>query len=79
MVIVDPEDLNCAETGAIGWILSVLAIVVAEMETTDFLMDHFAAWRMAERFFVEFFGFLFDNTSQCYLCVCLSLSLTLYF
>ena len=27
MVIVDPEDLDCAKTGAIGWILSVLAIV----------------------------------------------------
>ena len=37
MVIVDLEDLNCAEIGAIGWILSMLAIVAAEMETTDFL------------------------------------------
>ena len=27
IVIVDPEDLDCAKTGAIGWILSVLAIV----------------------------------------------------
>ena len=24
------------------------------------------AWRAAERFFGEFFGFLFDNTSVCY-------------
>ena len=24
-------------------------------------------WRAAERFFAEFFGFLFDNTSPCYL------------
>ena len=27
------------------------------------LVDQFIAWRAAERFFAEFFGFLFDNTS----------------
>ena len=37
MVIVDPEDLDFAEMGAIGWILSVLATVAAEMETIDLL------------------------------------------
>ena len=37
MVIVDLEDLDCAETRAIGWILSVLATVVVEKETTDLL------------------------------------------
>ena len=37
MVIVDPEDLDFAEMGAIGWILSVLAIVAAEMKTIDLL------------------------------------------
>ena len=31
------------------------------------LVDRFTAWRGAERFFAEFFGFLFDNTSVCYL------------
>jgi len=31
------------------------------------LVDRFTAWRAVERFFVEFFDFLFDNTSQCYL------------
>ena len=25
------------------------------------------AWKVAERFFAEFFNFLFDNTSACYL------------
>ena len=30
MVKVRSEDLDCAETGAIGWTLSVLATVVAE-------------------------------------------------
>ena len=37
MVKVRPEDLDCAETGAIGWTLLVLATVVAEIETTDLL------------------------------------------
>ena len=37
MVIVDPEDLDFVETRAIGRILSVLATVVAEMETVDLL------------------------------------------
>ena len=30
---------------------------------TNFLVDHFTTWRAVERFFTEFFGFLFDNTS----------------
>ena len=34
MVIVDPEDLDFVEMGAIGWILSVLEM---EMETIDLL------------------------------------------
>ena len=37
MVKVDPEDWDCVETGAIGWPLSVLATVVAEIETADLL------------------------------------------
>ena len=37
MVIVDLEDLDFAKMGAIGWILSVLATVAAEMETADLL------------------------------------------
>ena len=37
MVIVDLEDLDFAETGAICWILSVLVIVAAERETVDLL------------------------------------------
>ena len=34
---VRPENLDCAETGAIGWTLSVLATVIVEIETTDLL------------------------------------------
>ena len=37
MVKVRPEDLDCAEMGAIGWTLSALAIVVIEIEITDLL------------------------------------------
>ena len=37
MVKVSSEDLDCAEIGAIGWTLSVLATVVAEIETADLL------------------------------------------
>ena len=34
---MDPEDLDFAEMGAIGWILSVLVTVAAEMEIVDLL------------------------------------------
>ena len=37
MVKVRPEDLNCVETGAIGWTLSVLATIVVEIEIADLL------------------------------------------
>ena len=37
MVIVDPKDLDFVEMGAIGWILSVLAIVTAKIETINLL------------------------------------------
>ena len=33
------------------------------------LVDQFTVWRAVERFFAEFFSFLFDNTSWCYLVV----------
>ena len=34
---VDPEDLDCAEIGAIGWTLSVLATVAGEIEISNLL------------------------------------------
>ena len=37
MVKMRPEDLDCVETEAIGWTLSVLAIVAAEIEIVDLL------------------------------------------
>ena len=37
MVKVHSEDLDYTEMEAIGWTISVLATVVAEIETTDLL------------------------------------------
>ena len=37
MVKMRSEDLEYVEIGAIGWILSVLATVAAEIETADLL------------------------------------------
>ena len=37
MVKVDPEDRDCAKTGAIDWPLSMLAMVAAKIETIDLL------------------------------------------
>ena len=37
MVKVHSKDLDCAEIGAIGWTLSVLATVAAEIETANLL------------------------------------------
>ena len=37
MVKVDPEDWDCAETGAIGWTLSALATIAADIEIADLL------------------------------------------
>ena len=31
------------------------------------ILQNDQAWRAAEKFFAKFFGFLFDNTSPCYL------------
>ena len=37
MMKVRPEDLDCAEIGAIGWTLSMLATVAAEIKIADLL------------------------------------------
>ena len=37
IVKVRLEDLDCAEMGAIGWTLSVLATVVAEIKIADLM------------------------------------------
>ena len=37
MVKVHSEDLDCAKIGAIGWTLSMLTTVAAEIETVDLL------------------------------------------
>ena len=37
MVKVCPENLDCVETGAMGWTILVLATVAAEIETANLL------------------------------------------
>ena len=37
------------------------------MYSNLFTSGSISTWRVVERFFVEFFGFFFDNTSWCYL------------
>ena len=37
MVKMRPENLDCVEMGAIGWTLSVLVIIAAEIDTTNLL------------------------------------------
>ena len=37
MVKMDPENWDCAETGAMSWTLSMLATIAAEMEIADLL------------------------------------------
>ena len=46
---------------------------------TAFFSGLFTAWKSAERFNAEGFGFLFDNTSLCHPCVYISLPLSLPF
>ena len=46
---------------------------------TTFSSGLLTAWRVVERFYVEGFGFLFDNTSLCCPYVFISLSLSLPF
>ena len=35
--------------------------------STLFTSGSILTWRVAKRFFAKFFGFLFDNTTWCYL------------
>ena len=51
--------------GALG-ILGLEGLLLF-MIPTDCLVDRFIAWRAVERFYAEYFGFLFDNKSVCYL------------
>ena len=37
MVKMHPKDLDCVETGAISWTLSVLVTVAAEIKTANLL------------------------------------------
>ena len=49
--------------------LSILGLegLLLFMSLNLFSSRSFTVWRVAERFFTNFFGFLFDNTCRCYL------------
>ena len=49
-------------SGRLGWRFYCYSCIL-----TNFIVDHFTGWRATERFFAEFFSFLFDNMCRCYL------------
>ena len=53
--------------GSSTWCKLSLEGLLLFVSSTYSLVDRFTAWRAVERFFAEFFGFLFNNTSACYL------------
>ena len=52
-----------AQVHWVDWAWRSFAIRVLQFYS---LMGRFTVWRVAERFFAEFFGFLFNNISRCY-------------
>ena len=57
------------------WVDQAWRVFCCSCIPTLFFSGLLIAWRVVERFYVENFGFLFDNTSLCCLCVCISLPL----
>ena len=55
--------------GSSTWGRLGLEVFCYSYTSTLFTSELISIWRVAERFFAEFFGFLFDNTSWCYLVV----------
>ena len=49
------------------WVDQAWRVFCYSCTPTYYLADQFTVWKAAERFFAEFFDFLFDNTSTCYL------------
>ena len=64
-VLQDPESKNLKGSSTLGRLgLEGLFLFVYSNLFTNGLIS---TWRVAKRFFAEFFGFLFDNTSWYYL------------
>ena len=62
-----------AQVHGVNYVLRVFCYLCTP---TLFPSESISTWRVTERFFAEFFSFLFDNTSRCYV-VFASLFLTL--
>ena len=63
----------------VHWVDQVWRVYCCSCIPTTFSSGLLTAWRAVERFYAEGFGFLFDNTSLCCPCVCISLPLSLPF
>ena len=59
----------------VHWVDQAWRVFYYSCIPTLFSSGLLTVWRVAERFFAEDFGSLFDNTSLCCLCVCISLPL----
>ena len=57
----------------VHWVDQAQRVFCYSCIPTSFSSGLLIAWRAAERFFVEYFDFLFDNILLCYLCVCILL------
>ena len=58
----------------VHWVDKAWRVFCYSCIPTSFFSGLLTAWRTMERFFAKYFGFFFDNTLPCYLCVCISLS-----
>ena len=63
----------------VHWVDQGLRVFCYSCILTLFSSRLLTAWRVVERFFAKDFGFLFDNTSLCCLCVCIFLHLIFVF
>ena len=63
----------------VHWVDQAWRVYCCSCIPTTFSSGLLTAWRAAERFYAEGFGFLFDNTSLCCPCVCISLPLIFAF
>ena len=63
----------------VHWVDQAWRVYCCSCIPTTFSNGLFTSWRVVERFYAEGFGFLFDNTSLCCLCICNSLPLSLPF
>ena len=68
-----------AQRAWVHWVDQAWRVFCYSCIPTIFPSGLLTAWRAVERFYAKDFNFLFDNTSLCCLCVCISLSLIFAF